>query len=226
MRFLHRMLVAQRMPDWAVDYYDHLIDAVAEPYYGPLEEQILRDFPTGARIVDAGTGLGHLPVRLALKAPACEVTGVELSEKCLRVACAKASAAGVTDRVRFVKANLEATGLPAACADRVISTCALHHWRRPARVLRELARLLEPGGEIWIWDDAAEAGDEARRAWVAQVERLADAGRLFRRVFRFESRYLAYTQNEIQTLARSAGLRLNAFEIHGVFLLARLARTD
>jgi ubiquinone/menaquinone biosynthesis C-methylase UbiE len=224
-RLIHRYLVAQRMPFWAVGYYDRLIDAVTDEYLQPLCEAITRAFPDGARIVDAGTGTGQLPVRLTRACPGCRVTGVDLSEGCLRAARAKAEAAGVADRVVFLRANLEATGLPAASADLVVSACSLHHWRRPARVLSELARLLRPGGEIWLWDDAAEARDEERAAWTALVERQARAGLLFRFVFGFESRHLAYSREELAELGAVAGLRLSAFELRGVFFLARLAPT-
>jgi len=222
-RLIHRYLMAQRMPFWAVGYYDGLIDAVADEYLQPLCEALTRDFPGPARIVDAGTGTGQLPVRLARACPGCRVTGVDLSEGCLRVARAKAEASGVADRVAFVRANLEATGLPEASADLVVSACSLHHWRRPARVLRELARLLKPGAEIWLWDDAADARDEDRAAWTALVERKARAGFLFRFVFGFEIGHLAYSRGELADLGAAAGLRVGAFELHGVFFLARLA---
>jgi hypothetical protein len=86
-----------------------------------------------------------------------------------------------------------------------------------------LARLLKPGAEIWLWDDAADARDEDRAAWTALVERKARAGFLFRFVFGFEIGHLAYSRGELADLGAAAGLRVGAFELHGVFFLARLA---
>lgn len=44
-RLLHRFLVRQTMPFWAVTYYDGLIDALAQVYLGPLVDKICKTFP-------------------------------------------------------------------------------------------------------------------------------------------------------------------------------------
>jgi ubiquinone/menaquinone biosynthesis C-methylase UbiE len=199
------------------------VDAIADVYLLPLCDEVFQAFRGPAEILDAGTGTGQLPVLLARGRTGYRVTGVDLSARCVAVAREKARQAGVADRVTFLQSNLENLPLPTAGMDLVISTCSLHHWRRPERVLRELARVLKPGGELWLLDDSAEASAASRAAWVAEVERRARAGWLFRSVFRFESRCLAYSQAEVEALAAAADLRIASFELRGVFFLARLA---
>ena len=52
--------------------------------------------------------------------------------------------AGLTDHV----ADLRATGLPCATYDTVVCTQVLQHLPEPADALREMARLLKPGGTL------------------------------------------------------------------------------
>ncbi|MCY3020026.1 MAG: class I SAM-dependent methyltransferase [Planctomycetota bacterium] len=222
LRLAHRCLVQQTMPRWAANYYERLVDAVADAYLKPFCDEVSAAFPQALRILDAGTGTGQLPVFLARARPDWHVTGVDLSVRCLELACAKAERAGVAARVSWLRASLESIPLSAASMDLVLSTLSLHHWRRPASVLRELARVLKPGGEIWLLDDAAEASRASRAEWAAEVERLSHAGLLFRCVYWFESRYLAYSKEEVAALAAAAGLTMHAHEMRGVFFLAHL----
>ena len=68
LRLLHRYLVRQTMPAVAVAYYGKMCAGIADFYLGPLVEEINREFAQGTRILDVGTGTGHLPVMLARRA--------------------------------------------------------------------------------------------------------------------------------------------------------------
>lgn len=223
LRLAHRYLVRQTMPGWAAAYYDRLIGNVAEIYLCPFVDEILREFSGPLKILDAGTGAGHLPALLAKRRTDFAITGVDLSSACLELAKEKVRA-GKLDGVQFVRGDLEKMRFPDASFDLVVSTCSLHHWRRPAAVLRELVRVLKLGGELWLLDDAGEASPAARKEWVAEVERRARSGWLFRSVFWFESRFLAYSQREVRELTGRAGLSSSSFDLCGVFFLARFKR--
>lgn len=222
LRLAHRYLVRQTMPTWATAYYDRLIDAVSDIYLQPLVNEIAQSFPGPLKILDAGTGAGHLPVLLAQKKQDFQITGVDLSAHCLEFAQAKAAQAGVACRTTFCRGNLERLDLPAASFGLIVSTCSLHHWRRPQRVFEELRRVLKPGGELWILDDAAEASAASRNQWVAEVQQRAQAGSLFSSVFWFESRFLAYSKEEVLALAACVTLNIYSFHLRDVFFLARM----
>lgn len=223
-RTLHRFLLRQTMPKAAVGYYDRMLDGLEDLYLAPFVLRIAQAFPGPARILDAGTGPGHLPVLLAAANPGCEVTGVDLSEPSLALARERAERAGVTNRTRFVCADLTGNGLPAESFDLVVSTCSLHHWRWPERVLRESARVLRPSGEVWIIDDRGGTTAAERAGWIAAVRRASGKRlRLFRLVYGMEARFLAWSEAEIRALADAAGLTVCSFEPVGVFFVARLA---
>ena len=217
-RLLHRFLVRQAMPAAAIRYYERLSDAVAGFYLAPLCDDIAREIAPDARILDVGTGPGHLPVLLATRNPRWHVTAVDLAPACIRAARARAERAGVAERVSFVCGNAAAVN---DRFDLVVSTCSLHHWRYPRRELARMAVLLKPAGQIWVLDDAAEATAAARHAWVLRVEGAFDAGRLFRTVFLFESRHLAYRERELRRLAQRAGLEVRSWQQRDVFFLAK-----
>lgn len=225
-RFIHRYLVRQTMPSLAVSYYDRLIDSIADAYLGPFCTEVFRILPGPAQIVDAGAGTGQLAMMLAQGNPGYEVLGIDLSEACLRSARKKAARLRLNGHVVFERASVEDCPLPSGSVDLVVSTCSLHHWRRPDRVLRNLARLLKPSGEIWVMDDSAEATRGQRREWVNFVVQSARVGRLFRSVFSLESRFLAYSREDVVRLCGQSGLRLLAFKITGVFFLAKMATSQ
>lgn len=224
LRLVHRYLVRQTMPAMSVRYYDHLIDSVADFYLTPFCNDIESAFQSPATIIDIGTGTGQLPVMLARANPQYRIIGMDLSEECLCKARQNAKDAGVSDRVRFMRINLGAGNADLPAADLAVSTCSLHHWRHPDRMLRAISNLLKPSGQIWIMDDFGDASNDARRDWIERVENAAHAGWLFPAVFQFESRHLAYKKSEFENICHRAGLRLLSFESRDVFFIARLQK--
>ena len=63
-------------------------------------------------------------------------------------------------RVTYLAAVGESIPLPAAGTDLVITDNCLDHVQDPARVAREMARLLRPGGLLWLLVDVMEQADE------------------------------------------------------------------
>ncbi len=222
-RPLYHWLIPQAMPRAAVDYYDRLIDGVTDTYLRPFAQEILTAYPGSARILDIGTGTGQLPVLLAKANPHYTLIGVDLSRKCVEMGRLRAEGAGLGKRVRFCEMDiLRDVGMDESF-DLVISTCSLHHWRWPVRMLRAAAGLLNEDGRIWIIDESADAKRDARREWMRRVESSGRPLWLFRTVFSFELKHLAYSRQEIETLCHRAGLRILDYVTREVFFQAILA---
>jgi len=81
------------------------------------------DLQPGAHILDIGCGWGGLALMLARSADVY-VTGITLSTEQLRVARDRASAAGVSDRVRFALADYRQV---AGRFDRIVSVGMFEH---------------------------------------------------------------------------------------------------
>lgn len=102
---------------------------------------------TPARILDIGCGLGHNTVPLARAFPGARVFAVDLAAPMLRYGHARASGMGVRN-VAFMQGNAEALPFEAGSFDFIFSTMFLHEtsWSALRRILREVDRLLAPGG--------------------------------------------------------------------------------
>ncbi|MFF1442223.1 class I SAM-dependent methyltransferase [Streptomyces sp. NPDC058295] len=100
-----------------------------------------------SRILDLGCGTGAGTLALLERFPEAEVTAVDVSDAHLDRLREKAGAAGAADRVRVVRADLDATAWPALGTPELVwASASLHHLADPGRALRQVHDLLAPGG--------------------------------------------------------------------------------
>jgi SAM-dependent methyltransferase len=95
----------------------------------------------GKTVIDFGCGEGKEAIEMA--GYASRVIGVDMREEVLEVARQAANQAGVADRCLFVKSTTEP-------ADIVVSLDAFEHFGNPGEILRIMASLLRPDGEVLV----------------------------------------------------------------------------
>jgi ubiquinone/menaquinone biosynthesis C-methylase UbiE len=141
-------------------WYDRLSPLLLGRLYRRVVDEVLATQPTGV-VLDVGCGPGHLALTLARRAPGLSVRGVDISADMVQRASENAAEAGLTGRVRFDLS--ERTRLPyeSGSVDLAVTTLSMHHWDDVAGMLRELARVVRPGGQIWIYDVWQPAMDAA-----------------------------------------------------------------
>ena len=105
--------------------------------------------PAGAHVLDVGTGPGRLPVEIARRSPQVWVTGLDVSPRMI-----EAAKAAIEPGQQVIAEVGDVAKLPYrdGSVDLVVSTLSQHHWPDRAAALAELARVLAPGGRIWIYD--------------------------------------------------------------------------
>lgn len=123
----------------------------------------------GLSALDVATGTGH--TALALAEAGAEVVGLDPTPVMLAEARRLAEARGLRGRVRFVQGLAESLPFPDAAFKIVTCRRAAHHFRDIPAAVREMARVLAPGGRLGIVDLCPEA-DLAEV--VNRLERLRD----------------------------------------------------
>jgi SAM-dependent methyltransferase len=106
-------------------------------------------YPAGARVLEAGCGIGAQTVSLAANSPGARFTSVDISEASLAQATAAVAGRGLTN-VEFTRADIFDLPLAEASFDHVFVCFLLEHLAEPERALTHLLRVLKPGGTITV----------------------------------------------------------------------------
>jgi ubiquinone/menaquinone biosynthesis C-methylase UbiE/broad specificity phosphatase PhoE len=157
------------------------------------------EIQSGDRVLDVGTGTGLLALALA---ESCEATvvGIDISPAMLERAefFRLNSTSEIARRVDFRLATAQVLPFAKERFDVAICRMVLHLNRQPGRVLRELWRVLRPGGVLVI-ADLLSTDDPVRRATQNAIE-----GR------RNSSHVAAYSTSQYREMVVDAGFVTDA----------------
>jgi ubiquinone/menaquinone biosynthesis C-methylase UbiE len=133
--------------------YERMAGSLLGRLYGRAAADVLSAaLPSGARVLDIGTGPGLLPIQIAAACPQLTIDAVDLSPQMIDQARLGAAANGQARVVTFTVADVVQLPFPDDTFDLVISTISQHHWADPASAMQDLARVLRPEGQAWIYD--------------------------------------------------------------------------
>jgi ubiquinone/menaquinone biosynthesis C-methylase UbiE len=143
----------------ALGLFEHAgrYDDVASRLARPLYERVAADVAAAglapaARVLDAGTGPGRVPILIAHALPGLRIDGLDLSTAMVGRARENARAAGLAGRVTFTAGDVADLPYPDATFDLIVSSISQHHWPDAHAGMRELRRVLRPGGRVWVYD--------------------------------------------------------------------------
>jgi ubiquinone/menaquinone biosynthesis C-methylase UbiE len=105
----------------------------------------------GMRLLDCGSGSGSLTCDLAAVVAPGDVVGLDIDPVQVERAQALASERSTTN-VRFALGNIYRLPFPDASFDAAFAHTVLAHLRDPLAALREMRRILKPGGIVGIRD--------------------------------------------------------------------------
>jgi len=146
-----------------------------------LYEMIAQEVKTGEHLLDIGCGECRLINTLAKKTGS-KAWGVDIDDCGFAKGMKEAKQLGVSNLIKYMK--VDAQFLTSAIEKKfevTVSVYALHEFKKPVKVLREMSRALKPGGKLLIIDYIK--GSTAEKLW--------------------SERY--FTPEQIQSLLRKAG---------------------
>lgn len=125
---------------------------------------------THSRVLDLGCGAGH--ASFAAASMANEVVAYDLSAEMLGVVAAAATDRGLAN-IRTQQGAAETLPFDDASFCAVVSRMSAHHWRDVPAALREIRRVVKPGGKV-VLIDIVGAEDPLCDTWLQSVELLRD----------------------------------------------------
>ena len=152
-----------------------------EPMLAAMNDELLAalELTAGraARVLDLGCGFGATARQLALGHPRLELLGVTIVPTQVGEARRLAELAGVGERVRFVEADYTRLPLADASIDGAYALESACHAEGPDKpaLVRELARVLRPGGRFVIADGFMKHG-RPLPGWLERVRAGVCAG--------------------------------------------------
>jgi demethylmenaquinone methyltransferase / 2-methoxy-6-polyprenyl-1,4-benzoquinol methylase len=166
-------------------------------------------------VLDVATGTAAVAIEL-IRRRGCRVVGVDQSAEMLAAGRQRVEEAGVTDRISLVESRAEALPFAAGRFDALTFTYLLRYVDDPAATLRELARVVKPGGAVAGLEFSIPGRAVPRALWDFYVDtglpalgRLASPG--WHEVGQFLGRsirdfYDRYPLDRVLTLWRDAGI--------------------
>lgn len=104
------------------------------------------------RVLDVACGTGELLFRLASKAPHLGYAGVDLTPEMLAIARQKLSS---FPSIKLLESDAAHLPFSDRAFDLVLCSEAFHHFSKPQKALKEMARVTRQGGYLVLMDPAA-----------------------------------------------------------------------
>jgi demethylmenaquinone methyltransferase/2-methoxy-6-polyprenyl-1,4-benzoquinol methylase len=101
-------------------------------------------------ILDVATGTGDLAIALARALPGAQVTGVDISERMLAAGRKKVASKGLAARITLQTGDAERLDFPDGTFDLVTVAFGVRNFGDIAAGLREMRRVLRPGGRCLV----------------------------------------------------------------------------
>jgi demethylmenaquinone methyltransferase/2-methoxy-6-polyprenyl-1,4-benzoquinol methylase len=148
------------------DRYARLLSFGQDPRWRSfLVERI--EAHSDATVLDVACGTAAVSIEL-VRRYSCHVVGIDQSAEMLTAGRARVDAAGLRDRIDLQEGRAEVLPFEDGSFDALTFTYLLRYVDDPDSAMKELARVVRPGGRIAMLDFFLPAG-VARPAWEAYV---------------------------------------------------------
>ncbi len=126
---------------------DFLAFARANGFNGRLADQ-----RQPLRVLDVGTGTALIPIELCSRRVACQIIAIDLAEEMLKLADLNIAKSNLASSIQTQRIDAKQMPYPTGAFDAVVSNSIVHHIPEPHAVFAEMARVLQPGGLLFVRD--------------------------------------------------------------------------
>jgi len=186
-----------------------------------VAEAVVAWLPSGGRVLEVAPGPGFCAIEIA-KSGRCAVTGLDISASFVRIAQENARQAGVA--VDFRHGNASAMPFGDGAFDFVVCSAAFKNFSDPIGALKEMHRVLSPGGHAVIYDLRKDASLDDIAAEVRQMRLSPLNAWLTRWTFRFVLLRRAYTRAALEQMVAATPFGTGAIEVDGIGFALRLTK--
>ena len=211
---------ARRLFDGLAGRYDLLAEVLSfgqnRRWRAAMVDAVAAMDPPAQRVLDVATGTAGVALMLSERTGA-SVTGVDLTEQMLQRGRDRVRRRGASRRIRLLLARGEQLPFPDGTFDALTFTYLLRYVADPQATLRELARVVRPGGYVANLEFAVPRNRLFRLGWVGYTRIVlplagfATGGREWFEVGRFlgpsiSEFYDRYPEHWLTDAWRAAGL--------------------
>ena len=138
--------------------------------HGPLRAWGFARIPVGRSVLDVGCGAGAALRELAEQYPEADLTGCDISPLAVGTAASLNEDFVKAGRMRFLQCGVPDLPFADGAFDTAFSVESLYFWRDQVAGLKEIRRVLAPGG--WFMTALEMAGGAMNERQLAIVEHL------------------------------------------------------
>jgi ubiquinone/menaquinone biosynthesis C-methylase UbiE len=170
------------------------------PAVRELAAKIAAMAPAGGTVLEVAPGPGFLSIELAKRG--LDVQAVDISKTFLEIARKNAAEAGAG--VVFMRGNAAELPVRKECVDFVVCRAAFKNFAEPVKAMREMLRVLKPGGTALLIDMRRDVSIEELKKYVNGLGVNWFSRKFMMATFRGMLIKRAYPLEEIQRMAEEA----------------------
>ena len=125
-------------------------------------KEIIASGVNSGRVLEIGPGPGYLGLEWLKLTRDTRLCGAEISPEMVELARRNAAQYSFSERTDYTLGDARKLSFPDESFDGVFTCDSLHEWSEPLEILREIHRVLKPGGRFFISDLRRDAGFAAR----------------------------------------------------------------
>lgn len=181
-------------------------------YKGNKKALSLISSKKGARVLDVGCGTGNLSFLIAQDSEVLEVVGMDISPKMIQIAQQKLNNSKIMkNKLMFIESDVINIPYPDHYFDYVYCMNSFHHYEDQKVALKEMHRVLKPGGYFVHLDPFVD--NLIRRGW----------GRILKLIFN-ESHVIYHHKKELHDIIRNQGFDIIEEAVFAYFTLFTKAK--